>query len=479
MNHSKKLSLIILGCLFFSMLPTGALWAGEPKVTISFSLLENTKKIYDDPTPLLSVLPVKDIVSPEDYRKITFDKEQAKSKWAEAVGFKSPEVVGKIAPEIQPGEYSFENKDQYPFKELMIPDHYRRFAAGASPHIGNFSKIKVVPTRQYYWALPIGEATLNQSGKTKQDAQGYIIDKSYAAGYPFARPAGAFKAQQVMYNWEKRYTQADNYVLFTQSRGFRKNLEEDFGGLVTVNYLKLQGRLITDPLGWYDDRAQSKGELQAVSSFSHAPRDLFGNVISMQTYVDADKDNLFLMYISGLRRVRKLSGTDTQDPMGGQDLIYEDSDGFNQKLSPERYPYTYEVLEEREFLIPGYTLDGSTTISSEGKEFVNFEFERRPMYVIKMVQQDPNFVYSYRKIYVDQETFIILYTEAYDQKGNLYRTIDQTFGFFPEQGMFIMSDFLARDHIDLHSTYIKSFGVPSPQLSRNDFSLKELARRGK
>jgi hypothetical protein len=165
--------------------------------------------------------------------------------------------------------------------------------------------------------------------------------------------------------------------------------------------------------------------------------------------------------------------------MGGQDLIYEDADGFNQKISPDRYPYIYEVVGEREFLIPAYTLDGATTIDSKTKEFANFEFERRPLYVLKLTQQDENFVYGQRTIYVDKETFIILYTEAYDQKGNLYRTINQNFAFFPEQGMFIMNDFLARDHLDLHSTYIKSYGVPAPNLTRDDFSLKELAKRGK
>ena len=48
--------------------------------------------------------------------------------------------------------------------------------------------------------------------------------------------------------------------------------------------------------------------------------------------------------------IRKMSATDSQDPVAGQDLIYDDAEGFLQKISPTRYPYEYRILEEREYL---------------------------------------------------------------------------------------------------------------------------------
>ena len=51
------------------------------------------------------------------------------------------------------------------------------------------------------------------------------------------------------------------------------------------------------------------------------------------------------MYIPSLRRIRKLSATDSQDPVMGQDVIYDDNEGWMQKISPVRYPYKYEILE--------------------------------------------------------------------------------------------------------------------------------------
>ena len=361
----------------------------------------------------------------------------------------------------------------------MIPDHYNRMRAGGPPHAGNFAKFTVVPTRQYFWALPIAKATKANAGKIKQDDKGYLIEDSYVSGVPFPVPSGPHKAMQIMYNWEKRYAQSENYMVFARAMTFSKNLDVDYDGHNLTHYLRTQGRVLQPPFGWYDARAKENRESVAFMTASLTPRDVYGNVVSLQNYADIAKDSQFMIYISGLRRARKLSASDTQDPMGGQDLIYEDSDGFNQKISPTRFPYKFEVVEEREFLVPGYTLDGSTTMDAKTKEYVNFEFERRPLYVLKLTSLDSNFVYSSRKVYIDKETFLLLATESYDQKGRLFRTVDQVWGFYPEMGMMTMNDFLAKDHIDNHSTYLKGFGVPAPHLTRADFSLQSMAKWGK
>lgn len=121
-------------------------------------------------------------------------------------------------PEIKPGKYSYKDKEKFPgLKELMIPHHYKRFNPGGPPFAGNFPEITVVPTKQYYWALPIAEATKNNMGKTKLDDQGYIIDNTYVSGYPFPRPSGKFKVQQIMYNWVKRYSNGESLYLIETS----------------------------------------------------------------------------------------------------------------------------------------------------------------------------------------------------------------------------------------------------------------------
>ena len=45
-------------------------------------------------------------------------------------------------------------------------------------------------------------------------------------------------------------------------------------------------------------------------------RDLYGNIMEGVDYISADKLSNSLMYIAPLRRIRKLTSTDSQDPVG-------------------------------------------------------------------------------------------------------------------------------------------------------------------
>jgi hypothetical protein len=322
-----------------------------------------------------------------------------KKAWAEAIGFAAPEVVGKIAPEIKPGKYTWQDKEKYPgLKALMIPYHYERFKPGEPPFAGNFPEIEVIPTRQYYHTLPLAEATKKYAGTVKQDDQGYIIEDSYVAGLPFPKPSGPHKAMQVIYNWDRRYLGGENWWLIQQGNGYGKNLNVDYETKGFMWKLKLNARVTIPPFGWYDERAKARGERAGVLYLQQAPRDNYGNVVNFTSFLGLEDFDQFLLYIAQLRRVRKLSGTDTQDQAVGIDVIYEDNEGFSQKISPYRFPYKYEIIDEREYLVPACSDDGSETLVRSGLEFHGLKFERRPLYVIKMTQLDKNYVYGERII---------------------------------------------------------------------------------
>lgn len=440
------------------------------------------KAFYDDPRPYLTTFGPKQVLPPELYSKLAFDQEEMKQAWAELVGFRAPERVGKIAPEIKPGKYSYKDKDKYPgLKKLMWEDLYNRFNAGGPPHGGNIPEFEVVPTRQYYFSLPISEATKANLGKTKLDEQGYIVLGTWISGYPFPKPSGPFKAQQIMYDIEKRYLAwGGNYYILSFVHGYTKSLNNDFYGLYDVMHIRLAGRVTAEPYGWLDERAEERGEFKHFLFGFQDPRDVAGTVQSALYFLDKDKADQLMLYIPSLRRIRKMSATDTQDPIMGQDQIYDDTEGWSQKLSPNRYPYKYEILEEREFLVPAPTLDGAEYISSEGLEFRNMKFERRPLYVIKLTQLDDNYVYGHRIFYVDQETFNFYHVENYDQKGRLYRTFDANYSFFPEMGASSWSGMLElmRDHVDKHSALFQSYQLPA-FWNRDDISLKGIMRKAK
>jgi len=456
------------------------LWA-EEEYKVTAQELEKYKKMLDDPRPYLKELTYKKILPPEVYAKLTFDVEEMKTQWAEVVGFKAPDEVGKIAPEIKPGIYSYKDKEKYPgLKELMTPYHYEFFRPGGPPLAGCYPEIKVVPTRQYYLALPIAKATKENMGRVQLDDKGLIKEETYVAGVPFPRPEGKFKAYQVIYNWLKRYAGWESTYLTATTRGFTRGLRIDQEMVSDAVTVRFKGRVMIEPYGWFDERAKSMGEEMGFNFFYLAPRDMYGNVVASVKYLDPDKYDQMLLYINALRRVRLMSATDIQDSIGGADVIYADNFIYSQKLSSTIFPYKCEVIAEREYLVPLATLDGSPYMSSKGAELHNYEWERRPMYVVKMTQLDKSFVYSHRILYIDKETFMLSTILNYDQKGRLYRSTTTTNAYFPEMGMFAYGgDFLMYDHLDMHTTFSRGFMTPTPWVGRKDLSMRGLVIKGK
>jgi len=449
----------------------------------TITAIEKHKSFYaDDPRPFLLEFGPKQVLPKALYDRLCYDVEKMKSSWAGVVGFRAPDVVGKIAPEIKPGKYTYKDLEKYPgFKELMSPDLYNRIKPGGPPHAGNIPEFEIIPTRQYYYALPIAEATKQNEGKPKLDKDGYIIPETWVAGFPFPKPSGPFKAQQVMFDIEKRYLSFGlDFWLLGRMIGYNKNLKIDIDGIYEVNHLRLSGRVMMEPYGWFDERAKEQGEFKTFVLGFNAPRDIAGIVQSAAYFLDPQKGDQLMIYIPSLRRVRKMSATDSQDPIMGIDCIYDDNEGWMQKLSPTRYPYKFEVIGEQEFLIRAPTLDGAEYCSSKGLEFRNVKLERRPMYVVQLTQLDKNYVYGKRIFYVDKETFNYHLIQNYDQKGRLYRSYEVNYSFIPEMGIFSWSGalILMRDHVDLHSTVVQSYQLPA-FWTRADVSLKGMVKKEK
>jgi hypothetical protein len=479
MEKAKLFFIVTLVFFLGLFMLTPSSWC--QKITLSHDDITRAKAVFDDPKPLYKELPLSKVLPPDSYRKLVHDPDAMKSAWADVLGFRAPDVVGKIAPEIKPGTYTYQDRDKYPgLKELMLPGLWKHhFKPGGPPFVGNFTEFKIVPTRQYYWALPIAKATKENMGRTKLDNQGYVIEDSYVSGYPFPRPSGEFKAQQIVYNWKKRYSYGDNMTMYALPMGFNKNLKIDSQGAGLMTQIRFKGRAFLEPYGWLDKRAQDLREDKGTLFAYLSPRDLYGNAFGITYYSDANKSDNFILYVSAIRRVRKMSATDTQDNVGGQDGIYDDNEGFDQKLSPDRYPYKYEVIAEREYLVP-VTLDGAPYVSSKkGYEFVNLEFERRPMYVVQLTQLDKNYIYSKRILYFDKEMFNLLYSEDYDRKGRLYRTNLAHDTFNPGIGLMYLFDGLQRDYVDLHSTYNRFLLVPTPGLGRDDVDIYNFSGKTK
>ena len=441
------------------------------------------KGVIDDPSPFYTKCNYyKQFIPDEVWAQLYVDPAESRAAWEKVVGLRAKDLVGKIAPEVTPGKYTLADKERLPFKDLLTPYHYNRFntpgTEGLPKHVGYFTEFEVIPTQQYFHGLPLAEASLKNMGKTKQDEKGYIVPDTFEGGYPFPRPSGPHKAMQIIYNWEKRKRDAESTVNYDLVIGVNSRYKIDHRGQGIFYALRTQGRVVMPPYGWYDERARKNGEEQVMLFTCYAPREMYGNVIYGISYIDPTRDLNVLAYVNFLRRIRKLSSSDSQDQALGQDLCFDDNEGFVQRLNPNRYPYQFTVLEEREFLIPGHTTDVSDYIDSkDGWKWKGLRFERRPMWVVEMKQLDKNYIYSKRVVYVDQESLLPLLWEYYDQKGRLYRTFEILWGLVEPMGYYNSIHVNNCDWIDVHSTWGVNAAYPALWLSRGDVSLRKMMKK--
>ena len=445
------------------------------------------KNSFDDPRPLLKNTNYYKKWTPKELADyLSYDVDTMKRLWPEVVGFKAADIVGKIHPEIKPGKYTYKDVQGTPaFKELMVPELYRMSGPGGPPHAYNFPEFEIVPTRNYYYPPYVAEAMLQNAGKAKLTSDGYLIWQSaVGTGFPFPRPSGEFKAQQIVWN---RYRDAGmwdgNAVMVSSSCGFNKAVKKDFDGTNTATFLKVGGRLLTPPGTpqslWYDKGAEQRGEQGIQQFFLLAPRDTAGMAYRSLMLLDYQEYNQTFVYLPFMRRIRKMSATDTQDPSPGMDYTFDDGGHLMQKLSPTMYPYKYEVIAEREYLAFADTTDGAEYLSSSnGIELRNVRLERRPCWVVQMTQLDRTYLYGKRILYFDKEKLGVFASENYDQKGRLYRT--QTFlsDFRSEMGASTAVFQLYRDYVDQHSSHSQQVALPA-FYGREDCSLTALVKKGK
>ncbi len=278
-STARALSLLISALL----LSTGA-WAIDPYPAPIADIMA-VKDVLDDPSPFYKECGYyKQFMPQEAWEKVTYDEEKSKAAWEKAVGGKAKDLVGKIAPEIKPGKYTLADKEKYPFKELMSAYHYQRFnepgTEGQPNHIGYYTEFEVIDTQQLWHALPLAEATVKNTGKTQLDKDGYILHETFEGGYPFPRPSGEHKGWQLLWNWKKRLKDHESTLNYDLTVGVNSRYKIDHRGTANYLWLRTKGRVMAEPFGWFDKRAQKQQEemIQLYTIFS--PRDLYGNVYS-------------------------------------------------------------------------------------------------------------------------------------------------------------------------------------------------------
>ena len=330
------------------------------------------------------------------------------------------------------------------------------------------------------------EATRKHAGTARIGAGNQLL--GWVAGVPFPEPKNAL---ELAWNTYPTISRADSHdeLQFHMWFGLFQGTNYEKHFVWDLWNKKYRARVDMPPLGDMPEFAES-GLICKESMMILEPNEVRGFLQIRNRFWDVDKADECYSYIPAIRRVRRMTGSDLTDPILGSDDIPDDFEGWRQKLNAKM---TFRVLEHRDFLAPrchiGMEERPAYDYKKSGPVFP-IDWEIRPQWVLEIMTNDPDYVYSKRVLYIDavpwnhQGRGNIFWTENFDQKGRL-READG----YPQAGnrqgycnLFNCVHIGCQiDHYtvgDCIASYVKDFDKTFP-LSEEVFTIKCLLKRAR
>ena len=117
------------------------------------------------------------------------------------------------------------------------------------------------------------------------------------------------------------------------------------------------------------------------------PTNMKGVAFLRTRYWDVNKQDYFVAYLPGLKRLRVLSGSDAQDPILGSELCWDSwAVEWQKQPSKKLFPNEYKILGQRIILQPIYPTTPALKI--EGEQYIT-KWEKRPVWVLEIKALDP------------------------------------------------------------------------------------------
>ncbi|RJF88852.1 DUF1329 domain-containing protein [Oleomonas cavernae] len=144
-----------------------------------------------------------------------------------------------------------------------------------------------------------------------------------------------------------------------------------------------------------------------------------------------------------MKRTRILGGSDTQDPMTpGIEVTWDD---WRQSwLKPDPRKFDFKLIGET-FILSQPEVGHAYNPADHGSndcEIETIDLELRPVWILDIIDKTGNYVYGRRRLYIDKEFRYAQYQEMYDQRGNLWRVLDDAGDFDPSTGLWMARNYV-------------------------------------
>ncbi len=313
------------------------------------------------------------------------------------------------------------------FKDVLDPAIYQQLKDG-------WFEMKVGETTSFDLHPNYVEATRKTLGQVSLgDELGQI--NGFVAGRPFPEEPDASDpraGEKLAWNYKYGYNWGDNAAIYPfywkyrdlESGKVERTLKFNF------HFLNYKHRVNQEPVPEFEDNPSNLFRgiyVQVLEPFDVKNTQL----LIHRSDDDLVRDNTWL-YLGFQRRVRRLSSGQITDSFLGADLMIEDFEGYNGRISDMNWTYK----GTRNVMLPFYNHNALTLATDleepDGYQFVDFSgkggcfpnitWQLRKAYVLESDPVDENHPISKRVHFIDAQTFTIPRTLIYDRKGDLWKS---------------------------------------------------------
>jgi hypothetical protein len=378
------------------------------------------------------------------------------------------------------------------FKEVIDPAFFSFIEKG-------WAELKVGETTSFDLNPKYVEATRNGLDKVKLGAKPGQIE-GWAAGRPFPQEPDANDpraGEKLAWNYKYGYNWGDSAAIYPFYWKYRDMNSAKVERTIKFNFhfLNFTGRVIQEPTPAITPNPSQLFRGIYVNVLE--PHDVRNTQLLIHRAEDDLKRDNSWLYLGFQRRVRRLATGQVTDAFLGSDLMIEDFEGYNGRISDMKWTYK----GTRFMLMPFYNhnelaLDNETHKDNDGYKvvafggqggcFPNITWQLRKVYEVEAAPVDASHPLSKRVHFMDAQTFTVPRTVSYDRKGTMWKTFtigqahpDHHLPVNKGSGVSIDDSFSMIDVQAMHCTTGQFKGIVDPKLSPPEmFSVQHMRATG-
>lgn len=317
------------------------------------------------------------------------------------------------------------NVDQ--FKDVVPDGVYKLLKDG-------LFEIKVGPTAQFELSNAYIEATRKNLGKAKLGPNNGDLE-GFAGGRPFVEEPDLKDpraGEKLAWNYKYGVNWGDNANITPFFWKYRNMATGELERTIqfSFHFLNFKHRVKDEPVP--EVTPNPSNLFRGIYVKVDAPQDLKNTQLLIQRYDDDQKLDDAYLYLGFQRRVRRLATGQTTDSFLGSDLMIEDFEGYNGRISDMKWTYKgtknvilpmwnhNELPLSDEFKDP----DGYKYVSfgGQGECFHQGTWQLRKVFVLEAEPVNTAHPVSKRVFYMDAQLGNLNgANEIYDRKGDLWK----------------------------------------------------------